>query len=94
LPFYAILRSVPNKLGGIIALALAIILLFLLPLIVYKTNIWRSKFAAQLHKSLFTSFLVICVLLGWLGGQPIEYPYIQMGQILSGLYILYLLWGV
>jgi quinol-cytochrome oxidoreductase complex cytochrome b subunit len=78
-PFYAILRSIPNKLGGVITLALALIVLFLLPFITNKV----------FKVLLFWSFLSVCVLLGWIGFKPIEDPYLMLGQILTIFYFLY-----
>lgn len=87
LPFYAILRSIPNKLGGVITLALALIVLFLLPFITNK--IFKGTFFELFKTILFWSFLSVCVLLGWIGFKPIEDPYLMLGQILTLLYFFY-----
>lgn len=87
LPFYAILRSIPNKLGGVITLALALIVLFLLPFI--TNNIFKGSFFEISKTILFWSFLSVCVLLGWIGFKPIEDPYLMLGQILTLLYFFY-----
>jgi Cytochrome b subunit of the bc complex len=88
LPFYAILRSIPDKLGGILLLLAAIITLFVLPFIT-EDRIRNGSFR-ELHKLGFYSFVVICLYLGWLGGKPIEYPFLQLGQIITVLYFGYL----
>jgi quinol-cytochrome oxidoreductase complex cytochrome b subunit len=86
-PFYAILRSIPNKLGGVITLALALIVLFLLPFITNK--VFKGTFFEVFKVLLFWSFLSVCVLLGWIGFKPIEDPYLMLGQILTIFYFLY-----
>lgn len=87
LPFYAILRSIPNKLGGVITLGLALIVLFLLPFI--TNNVFKGSFFEISKTILFWSFLSVCVLLGWIGFKPIEDPYLMLGQILTILYFFY-----
>lgn len=87
LPFYAILRSIPNKLGGVITLALALIVLFLLPFI--TNNIFKGSFFEVVKTYLFWSFLTVSVLLGWIGFKPIEDPYLILGQTLTILYFAY-----
>nr|ALO76667.1 cytochrome b [Copelatus sp. COP02] len=84
---YAILRSIPNKLGGVIALVLSILILMILP---FSNN---SKFKSlkfyPINQFLFWSFTVIVILLTWIGMRPVEDPYITTGQILTVLYFLY-----
>jgi len=87
LPFYAILRSIPNKLGGVIMLAFALVSLLVLPYIV--NNVYKGAFFETFKNILFWFFLVICVLLGWIGQKPIEPPYLIIGQLLTFLYFLY-----
>lgn len=84
---YSILRAIPNKLGGVVALALSIIILFRLSLII-KTSINRSRFLPT-NKFLFWSFLLIILLLTWLGMCPVEPPFIILGQIITCLYFSY-----
>ena len=89
LPFYAILRSIPNKLGGVIAMISAILILLLLPLINTST-IRSSKFRpifAPLYWFLVSDFL----LLGWLGQKPVEDPYIEIGFWCTVFYFLIIL---
>nr|YP_007316804.1 cytochrome b [Lechriodus melanopyga]AEC33161.1 cytochrome b [Lechriodus melanopyga] len=81
---YAILRSIPNKLGGVLALALSIAILILLPLI--HTAKQRSLMFRPLTKLLFWAFVANTIILTWIGGQPVEDPFILIGQISSGLY--------
>nr|YP_010999318.1 cytochrome b [Cricotopus bicinctus]WPM93164.1 cytochrome b [Cricotopus bicinctus] len=84
---YAILRSIPNKLGGVIALVLSIAILFILPF----TNI--SKFRGiqyyLINQILFWYMVIIVVLLTWIGARPVEDPYILTGQLLTVLYFSY-----
>nr|YP_010620057.1 Apocytochrome b [Rhodomelopsis africana]WAX04070.1 Apocytochrome b [Rhodomelopsis africana] len=89
LPFYAILRSIPHKLGGVIAMLLSILILIGLPWL-HSTEIRSSRFR-PLFKFFYWSFISCCLLLGWIGGMPVEDPYILIGQILSFYYFLYFL---
>nr|QNG56403.1 cytochrome b [Macrohyliota sp. 2 MJ-2020] len=84
---YAILRSIPNKLGGVIALVLSIAILYILPFI-NKNKILSSQFY-PLNKLLFWTLLSIIILLTWIGARPVEDPYIIIGQILTIMYFLY-----
>lgn len=89
LPFYAILRSIPHKLGGVIAMISAIIVLALLPWI-HSTEIRSSRFK-PIYKVLYWTIVSCCMLLGWIGGMPVEEPYIFIGQLASMYYFLYFL---
>lgn len=86
---YAILRSIPNKLGGVICLVLSIAILFVMP---YLNNfiIVRNKnfFFNQL---IFWLFLTLVILLTWIGARPVETPFIELGQLLTILYFGYFL---
>nr|AFQ62241.1 cytochrome b [Nargus velox] len=84
---YAILRSIPNKLGGVIALVMSIAILFFMPL--FNNKKMQSNSFYPLNKMLFWSLLTILILLTWIGARPVEAPYIIMGQILTILYFLY-----
>jgi len=87
LPFYAILRSIPNKLGGVIAMVGAILILLILPY-VHISNTRSSSFR-PFNKILFWFFVVDVLLLGWIGGQPVEDPYVFVGQIATIFYFSY-----
>ena len=89
LPFYAILRSIPDKLGGVIAMVGAILINLALP--VLNTSNVRSSFFRPLHKIIFWVFIANFLLLGWLGQMPVEDPYIQIGQVSTLLYFAYYL---
>nr|ALO77616.1 cytochrome b [Cantharidae sp. GENSP01] len=88
---YAILRSIPNKLGGVIALFMSIMILIIMPM--FKKKIQSNSFY-PINKILFWNFLSISILLTWIGARPVEDPYIIVGQILTVLYFSYfpLLW--
>jgi ubiquinol-cytochrome c reductase cytochrome b subunit len=86
---YAILRSIPNKLGGVAALALAVIILYILPF--YGNRRFKSLSFYPLGKMLFWGLIVIVVLLTWIGARPVEEPYVLTGQILTVLYFGYYL---
>nr|YP_010460803.1 cytochrome b [Statilia flavobrunnea]UUF67552.1 cytochrome b [Statilia flavobrunnea] len=83
---YAILRSIPNKLGGVIALVLSIAILFFMPL---TTTNSRGLQYYPINQFMFWSMVVIVILLTWIGARPVEDPYILTGQILTILYFLY-----
>nr|ALO70382.1 cytochrome b [Bisnius sordidus] len=84
---YAILRSIPNKLGGVIALVMAIAILFLMPFINEKKI--QSTMFYPMNKILFWTLISIVILLTWIGARPVEDPYILTGQILTVLYFMY-----
>nr|ALO76659.1 cytochrome b [Ceratocanthus sp. CER01] len=84
---YAILRSIPNKLGGVIALVMSIAILIILPFTNNK-NMNNSQFY-PINKILFWMFVTIIILLTWIGARPVEDPYILIGQILTIMYFLY-----
>jgi len=87
LPFYAILRSIPDKLSGVLALAFAIISLFLLP-IIHKPEVRSMRFR-PVSRFLFWYFLIVCCFLGWLGAKPIDFPFLQLGQLSTFSYFSY-----
>jgi ubiquinol-cytochrome c reductase cytochrome b subunit len=87
LPFYAILRSIPNKLGGVIAMIGAILILLLLQIL--HTNKIRSSSFRPLQKKLFWIFVANFLILGWIGGQAVEDPYVLVGQISTIFYFSY-----
>nr|YP_001648610.1 cytochrome b [Halisarca dujardinii]ABW76602.1 apocytochrome b [Halisarca dujardinii] len=86
---YAILRSIPNKLGGVVALVSSILVLFLLPYL--HQSRFRGLPFRPLSKILFWFLIADFLLLTWIGGQPVEEPYILVGQIASIGYFAYFL---
>lgn len=84
---YAILRSIPNKLGGVIALAISIAILYILPFS-NKKKFARNQFY-PINKSLFWIIVTLVILLTWIGARPVEDPYIFTGQALTVLYFRY-----
>jgi len=81
---YAILRSIPNKLGGVIALLASIIILIILPL-TRKSSSRGSQFY-PLNKTSFWLFAASVIILTWIGARPVEEPYVFIGQITSLFY--------
>nr|YP_010323275.1 cytochrome b [Leptophyton benayahui]UKP88410.1 apocytochrome b [Leptophyton benayahui] len=86
---YAILRSIPNKLGGVLAMVFSILVLLLLPLI--HTSRLRALTFRPLGKMAFWFLVADFVILTWLGANPVEEPYIMVGQYASFLYFIYFL---
>ena len=84
---YAILRSIPNKLGGVIALVLSIAILFILP--IANIRKFRGIQFYSINQIIFWSIVIIVILLTWIGARPVEDPYILTGQILTVLYFSY-----
>ncbi|KAN0032961.1 hypothetical protein ACTFIV_006903 [Dictyostelium citrinum] len=89
LPFYAMLRSIPNKVLGVLALVLAIVVLAFLPFLTISEV--RSSYFRKIHKHLFWSFLALCFFLGFLGSQPAAAPYLTCGLYSTILYFVYIL---
>ena len=87
LPFYAILRSIPNKLLGVIAMFSAILILLLLSV----TDVSRSRGMQfrPLCKMLFFAFGANFLILMQLGSKHVESPFIELGQVCTVLYFLY-----
>nr|QWB85792.1 cytochrome b [Philus antennatus] len=86
---YAILRSIPNKLGGVIALVMSIAILYTLPF-TNNSKMLSTQFY-PLNKLLFWALLTITILLTWIGARPVEDPFIFTGQILTLLYFIHYL---
>jgi len=84
---YAILRSIPNKLGGVVALVLSIAILLICPFL--PRGKFRGLVFYPIRKILFWSHINVVVLLTWIGARPVEDPYILTGQVLSVVYFSY-----
>ena len=87
LPFYAILRSVPDKLAGVIAMFGAIFILFLLPWL--DSSKVRSATFRPIYKQLFWIFLADCLVLGWCGAQHPEGAPLLIGRLATAYYFLH-----
>ena len=84
LPFYAILRAIPSKLGGVIVMFGALGVLLLLPWL--DTSKVRSASFRPLYRQFFFIFLLVCIGLGWLGAQPAEGGYVIAARLLTIYY--------
>nr|AVW86102.1 cytochrome b [Lepidonotopodium sp. YZ-2018] len=83
---YAILRSVPNKLGGVVAMFTALLIFFLVPLIF--TQKFRGCMFYPVTQIIFWIFASNAILLTWIGGCPVETPYESLGQMFTSLYFI------
>uniref|UniRef100_A0AAU7NI43 Cytochrome b n=1 Tax=Solus parvifenestratus TaxID=1108703 RepID=A0AAU7NI43_9NEOP len=84
---YAILRSIPNKLGGVIALVMSILILIILPM-TFNKKIQGMQFY-PINQIIFWIFVMMIILLTWIGARPVEIPYIITGQLLTIFYFSY-----
>ena len=84
LPFYAILRAIPDKLGGVIAMFGSILILFVLPWL--DTSRVRSGTYRPIFKQFFWVFVIVCIALGYLGSKPPEGAYVIWSRILTAYY--------
>lgn len=88
---YAILRAIPNKLGGVIAIFAGILILFIPPL-TFRQKARRNTFY-PLNQMFFWFFCASSALLTWAGGRPVEYPYEILGQLFTCLYFSFFLFN-
>nr|AZL92746.1 cytochrome b [Osmerus mordax dentex] len=81
---YAILRSIPNKLGGVLALLFSILVLMLVPLL--HTSKQRGLTFRPFTQFLFWALVADVIILTWIGGMPVEHPFVEIGQVASVIY--------
>ena len=89
LPFYAILRSIPDKLGGVSAMGGSLIVLFLIPYI--NTSEIRSTTFRPLFKICYWLLVSDFLILGWVGQKPVKDTYVFVGQVATFYYFLFFL---
>lgn len=89
LPFYAILRAIPSKVGGVVAMFSAIFILFLLPIL--DTSRIRSSAFSPLRRLFFWLFVANFLILLFVGGQHVEEPFITISQLGTAFYFTYFL---
>ena len=89
LPFYAILRSIPDKLGGVVAMGGALIILLLIPFI--NTSEVRSTTFRPIFKIFYWLMVADFLILGWVGQKPVKDVYVIVGQVATVFYFLFFL---
>jgi quinol-cytochrome oxidoreductase complex cytochrome b subunit len=87
LPFYAILRAIPDKLGGVVVMFAGVLILYVLPWL--DTSKVRSATFRPIYKQLFWLFVANCLLLGWLGGKPAEGIYVILSRAATAYYFAF-----
>jgi len=87
LPFYAILRAIPNKLLGVVAMVAAILILFALPWL-DKSKVRAATFR-PIYKQVYWIFFANCFVLGWVGANPPEGIYVLIGQVSTAIYFAF-----
>ena len=89
LPFYAVLRTIPDKLGGVALIGIAIVILLLLPVV--DTSYFRSNYFKAVNLTLFWFFLGTSCCLGWIGQEIVESPFIETAVFVTTSYFGYFL---
>lgn len=89
LPFYAILRSIPDKLGGVLAMGGSLIILFLIPFL--NTSEIRNTYFRVFFKIFYWLFVGNFFILGWIGQKPVKDTFVFVGQIATIYYFLFFL---
>jgi len=89
LPFYAVLRSIPDKLGGVLAMGGALLMLALLPWL--NTSKVRSTAFRPIYRKLYWLSIANFFVLGWIGQNVVETPYIEVGQFTTAFYFAFFL---
>jgi ubiquinol-cytochrome c reductase cytochrome b subunit len=89
LPFYAILRTIPDKLGGVVLMVFAIVILLFVPNL--DNSFVRSSFFKPFHCLIFWFFVSDSILLGWVGQEVVETPFLELAQIITPFYFIYFL---
>jgi quinol-cytochrome oxidoreductase complex cytochrome b subunit len=89
LPFYAILRSIPNKIGGVIAMFGSLLILLTIPFT--NSSEIRSTLFRPIFKILYWLLIVSFLILGWIGQMPVDYPYTDVGIIAMIYYFFFFL---
>ena len=89
LPFYAILRAVPDKLGGVILMFGSVLILAFAPWL--DTSRIRSANYRPIYRQFFWLFAIVCVVLGWLGAKPPEGGYVIAARICTAYYFAHFL---
>jgi len=87
LPFYAVLRTIPDKLGGVLLIGIAIIVLSLLPVV--DTSFFRSNYFKPFNIRLFWFFFTDSITLGWIGQEIVESPFIETANFVTFFYFIY-----
>lgn len=89
LPFYAILRSIPDKLGGVLTMFGAVFVLAVVPWL--DRNPIRSSRFRPIYKYLFWVLVLNCFVLGWIGAKPPEGMYLIIGRLATAYYFFHFL---
>lgn len=87
LPFYAILRSIPNKIGGVLAMGGALVILFAIPFT--NTSLVRSTTYRPIFKICYWLFVTDFIILTWVGQKPVRDVYVLLGQIATFYYFFF-----